>query len=287
MTEMIWKKPWETIAAICGIFTFITGFKSLPELVKAIKNYIKGPKTDTFIPICKERMFFLLLALTVFFSCIAFFKDAGSTKWPGPVRGDIVELGSYKQSKNLNGNWDASAINWIVLDVTEDKALLLSKGGLTYRAYSENSNSSWDNSSLRGWLNQEFVQTAFSNEELSIIISSNDTSDLVFCLSKEEVLEYLPSANERICIPTAYAMSVCESNPVSPGGKRPVPSYDGDYWWITNRGESGARFQMNVRGNGEINRGGTICTYSGIMVRPAIWVSYDGLTTVLSENEMG
>ena len=46
MTEMIWKKPWETIAAICGIFTFITGFKSLPELVKAIKNYIKVQKDD-------------------------------------------------------------------------------------------------------------------------------------------------------------------------------------------------------------------------------------------------
>ena len=101
------------------------------------------------------------------------------------------------------------------------------------------------------------------------------------------MLEYLPSANERICIPTAYAMSVCESNPVSPGGKRPVPSYDGDYWWITDRGESGAIFQMNVRGKGEINRGGTICTYSGIMVRPAIWVSYEGLTMKLGENEMG
>ena len=178
--------------------------------------------------------------------CLAFIKDAGETKEPPVSEGDIIELGSYKQSKNLKGNWDVSAIDWIVLDITEDKVLLLSKNGLTYRAYSENSNSSWDNSSLRGWLNQEFVQTAFSNEELSIIITSNDTSYLVFCLSKEEVLEYLPSANERICIPTAYAMSVCESNPVSPGGKRPVPSYDGDYWWITDRGESGAIFQMNV-----------------------------------------
>lgn len=286
MMEMIWKIPWETIAAIFGIFTFITGYKSLPELVQAIKRYIKNPNFGTFIQICKERMFFLL-ALTVFFSCVACFKDVGTTKGPDPVCGDIVELGSYKQIRNLNGNWDASAINWIVLDVTEDKILLLSKDGLTYRAYSENSNSSWDNSSLRIWLNQEFVQTAFTDEELSIILTSNDKSDLAFCLSKEQVLEYLPSANERICIPTVYAMSVCESNPVSPGGKRPVPSYDGDYWWITDRGESGARFHMNVRGNGEINQGGTISTYSGIMVRPAIWVSYDGLTTMLSENEMG
>ena len=164
---MIWKKPWETIAAICGIFTFITGFKSLPELVKAIKNYIKGPKTDTINQICKERMFFLLLALTVFFSCIAFFKDTGSTKWPGPVRGDIVELGSYKQSKNLNGNWDDSAINWIVLDVTEDKALLLSKGGLTYRAYSENSQHFLRMLRPRIKSGEEFPNRTFPNKLLS------------------------------------------------------------------------------------------------------------------------
>lgn len=93
--------------------------------------------------------------------CLAFIKDAGETKEPPVSEGDIIELGSYKQSKNLKGNWDVSAIDWIVLDITEDKVLLLSKNGLTYRAYSENSNSSWDNSSLRGWLNQEFVQTAF------------------------------------------------------------------------------------------------------------------------------
>ena len=118
--------------------------------------------------------------------CLAFIKDAGETKEPPVSEGDIIELGSYKQSKNLKGNWDVSAIDWIVLDITEDKVLLLSKNGLTYRAYSENSNSSWDNSSLRGWLNQEFVQNTFR-----VLMNESVSRLLMQCLFVKAILYLL------------------------------------------------------------------------------------------------
>jgi len=178
----------------------------------------------------------------------------------------------YRQSQNKSGEWQSDSIKWIVLSVEDDRMLLLSESGLTYQQFSDNTADSWESSSLKDWINSNFYDEAFTEQEKRSIISTPDSLNGVFCLSAQEVELFLPSQKNRICKPTDYAKYVCINNPKSAGGKQPLPSEDGDYWWLRDSGKNvGAA--ANIRGNGEINTYGTKVTYSGIMIRPAVWVS--------------
>ena len=118
--------------------------------------------------------------------------------------GDIthVNFGSYPQTDVSNDKKDS--INWIVLKIENNKALLLSMRILDDKGY-EKINAgkpySWSNSEIRKWLNSEFFDIAFSNEEKQVILKTkNDDNgwdeiieDMVFLLSEKEVKQYICS----------------------------------------------------------------------------------------------
>lgn len=120
----------------------------------------------------------------------------------GPVLGDIITIGSYWQRKSgVNGE---EAIVWRVLETRGEKALLLADKALEVRPYHlEKTAVTWENCSLRKWLNSEFVNEAFTAAEqerilLSDIVNNrhpeygthggNDTRDKVFLLSWEDIV---------------------------------------------------------------------------------------------------
>ncbi len=141
----------------------------------------------------------------------------------------VVEFGSYKQeaTKFEDGyptEFKTSPIEWIVLKDDSDKMLLLSKEILEFRelTWAHNGHTRWDESSIRRWLNGEFMDTAFTDAEKERIIETElvtgespafstdgkpdgddyftgdiTTKDKVFLLSTDDVLnkEYglLPS----------------------------------------------------------------------------------------------
>ena len=81
--------------------------------------------------------------------------------------GDIVIFGSYEQDNDeSNGTED---IEWLVLDNTDGKLLVISKDILNYMRYSETT-TVWEYSDLRTWLNGEFYDLAFSDDEKSSIV---------------------------------------------------------------------------------------------------------------------
>ncbi len=113
-------------------------------------------------------------------------------------------FGTYPQEKDKD-----QPIEWIVLDVDEDKQLyLLSKNVLEVRQYDSRGKDivKWKDSELREFLNNDFYNKAFNEEEKSAIIltelvnDKNDhglpggenTSDNVFVPSTDEILEYVP-----------------------------------------------------------------------------------------------
>lgn len=118
--------------------------------------------------------------------------------------GDIVEFGRYMQ-KNDN---DMDNIEWNVLDVKDGKALLLSRYALDFKQYNEKFGEyNWAQCSLRRWLNSDFLNAAFNDEEKKLIVLSTlvqnetdnfeyapkenpDTQDYVFCLSQDEIVKY-------------------------------------------------------------------------------------------------
>ena len=213
----------------------------------------------------------------------------GNCKHPAPeaapvyAAGDIITFGHYEQDNNLNNG--PETIEWIVLDhdAAENKVLLLSLYGLdTIPYHGDNEMITWEKCSLRSWLHEVFLETAFTKEEQQKILKTNvdnskgegysgwntdggnNTVDQVFLLSYREAFEkYFQEDQSRTCKPTVYAMAQ--------GALTDSGSGNG-WWWLRTPGS----FQNNVA---SVNNDGSRCHYRVIYtngcVRPALWLNLD------------
>ena len=133
--------------------------------------------------------------------------------------GDYIEFGAYEQDNNTSNGEEP--IEWRVLEVEGNRALLISEKALDCVEYNEMwADITWEDCTLREWLNNEFINEAFSSSEKSQIPTvkveaednpeygteaGNDTEDKVFLLSIDEAEKYFDSDAERMCKPTEYA----------------------------------------------------------------------------------
>ncbi len=152
--------------------------------------------------------------LTVFFVLSLIPRSAAASdvtidSEPFKTVGSIVSFGRYEQD-DVAGN-GPEAIEWIVLDVQDGKALLTSRYGLDGIAYHDHETTAitWEQCSARSYLNGEFLQIAFSEAEQAAILTTtvdnsaaqgnsgwityggNNTEDKIFLLSYAEAEEYL------------------------------------------------------------------------------------------------
>lgn len=117
---------------------------------------------------------------------------------------DVVKFGSYEQDGIDNGT---EAIEWYVVAREDGKALLLSKYVLFLKEYNHDSSDelTWENCDLRKYLNENFYNDAFVDNEKDMIVATtlinndnpawdtiggNDTVDNVFILSLDEIAKY-------------------------------------------------------------------------------------------------
>lgn len=126
--------------------------------------------------------------------------------------GDTFVFGTYEQDNDLSNG--PEPIEWIVLEKKGNKILLISDKALDCHQYSNRNTTStrWEDTSLRMWLNNIFVNKAFSADERSQILTiknngDNNSNDEVFLLSSTEAKNYFPSSIERQCKPTSYAIA--------------------------------------------------------------------------------
>ena len=114
----------------------------------------------------------------------------------------------YERDSVKLGSWKDTALEWEVLEYSEDgkSALLLCKNLVEKRKYNSKDESvTWENCSLRKWLNGDFLKSAFSDDEKKLILKStvinedneemetdggNDTEDQVFIPSYSEFKKY-------------------------------------------------------------------------------------------------
>lgn len=109
------------------------------------------------------------------------------------------------QNKNPGETVMIAGYNWILLKKSEDEALLIKKVALEKRAYNtETANVTWETSSLREFLNSDFLTENFTESERNNLIHAkinnssamyatdggNDTLDYIFLLSTTEAKEY-------------------------------------------------------------------------------------------------
>lgn len=195
--------------------------------------------------------------------------------------GQIIEFGSYEQDGNTENGKEA--IEWIVLEVETDRALLISKYGLDAQPYNNSlQNTTWAECSLRSWLNSTFYNKAFSSSEKEIIqktyLTTPDnpdpysaayggasTYDYVFLLSLDEVEKYFNTDASRVAQFTQYAKGVGSQHYNSGQAIR------FGWWWLRTPGYVGDQ-ACDIAYNGEINIFGTKVNKKYGCVRPAIYV---------------
>lgn len=115
--------------------------------------------------------------------------------------GKHIVFGQYEQDGDLGNG--AEPVNWDILAEKNGKMLLVSSYVLDCKPYNtERKEVTWETCSLRSWLNNDFINTAFTGAEQEIILTTsldnidntyykidggNDTEDKIFCLSVEEL----------------------------------------------------------------------------------------------------
>ena len=194
--------------------------------------------------------------------------------------GDYIKFGAYEQDNVDNGK---EIIEWLVLDMCEDKALIISKYAIDCQPYNNKyTDVTWGTCSLRKWLNNEFCNLAFSAQEKELIytttmtlnnnpISStsveNPKQDKVFLLSILEFNKYFNSSAGRQCCPTAYATAkgVYVANP------------NGNcLWWLRSPGKNKSQ-AASVYSSGSLYEGGYEVNSSYLGIRPTMWIDISSM----------
>lgn len=214
--------------------------------------------------------------------------------------GDVITFGVYEQDNDPSKKED---ILWIVLDRDGNRILLLSKFILDSRVFQENHPSrkypskavaiKWADCTLRTWLNEDFIQAAFSVQAQKLLRSTHlvtpknqgisggpDTDDKVFLLSIPEVNKYLSNPALRGAEKTAYAK------------KQSNESREKLNWWwlrspglyvdcpaiVLDNGKYKEKFTNPETGySGETTWIGRGAWYD-IGVRPALWIDLSALS---------
>ena len=185
--------------------------------------------------------------------------------------GQTVIFGSYEQDGDTENGKEA--IEWIVLDIQDGRALVISKYALDcqkYHTYYENV--TWETCSLRQWLNDDFINAAFSEDEQTMIPTVtvpsdyyNATQDQIFLLSVEEANQYFSSNLERACKITDYTrMQGAYTSSTSAAGVC-------CRWFLRSTGSSQTRVAL-VTSDGSISQSGNYVNYENDAVRPALWI---------------
>ena len=186
-----------------------------------------------------------------------------------------IIFGAYEQdNKTSNGKED---IEWLVLEVKDGKALVISKYALDHKPYNTSETDvTWETCTLRKWLNNDFINAAFSAEEKAMIPTvtvsadknpkydtnpGNATQDQVFLLSITDVNKYFSSGGARQCKPTNFA--------VANGAYK---CDNGNCSWLLRSPGHNQDIAAEVTDDGYVFVVGSSCGNALCGVRPALWI---------------
>lgn len=204
-------------------------------------NCGRSGNTENFCPVCGKSRFFE--QVTSHYSV-----------------NNVIKFGLYPQSGS-----NKEPIQWRILDINEEEALLISLYALDCVQFNRTRDSNiWASSYVREWLNGTFYQTAFSAREKQVIVKKTirntinpyypdisagpDTQDNVFLLSVDEALKYLPRPEDRLIPGTEYAYRR--------GGYRNIGN-NNTWWWLRSPGKY-TDHAARVRGDVAYNENETL-----------------------------
>ena len=187
--------------------------------------------------------------------------------------GDHFTFGNYPQGSD----GEEQPVEWRVLAVEDGKALVISEKLLDYARYNEkDTDVTWEACSLREWMNNDFLNRAFTADEQAKIATVTNrnpdnpeygtkggktTRDRIFALSIDEAKKYFSDDTDRIAYTTDY---------IHTKGYDYADCSDG--WWL----RSAVSYSFNaaiVSNYGFISQYGFYVNYDEVAVRPAFWLN--------------
>ena len=195
--------------------------------------------------------------------------------------GDKLRYGAFPQGSK----GEIQPLMWRVLAVEKDKALIITEqliDTMQYNSFSDDI--TWEQCSLRFWLNNTFITSAFGGSlPRRVMVTTNDnpdnpkhgteggapTEDKVFLLSVEEAEKYFKDNADRMAGVTEYAQKQgawVSNDYLLPNGEK------AGLWWLRSPGYI-SHTASRVLINGDINSHGGSIVRENVAVRPAMWIS--------------
>ena len=240
-----------------------------------------------------KKIITLALALMMCLSLLSMAALAATEVDGIKKAGDIAKFGSYF-GKPIE--WQALAV-----DATAGKALLIPAEMVGYWAFNDQrADATWETSTLRKWLNNEFYNTAFSDRQKAFILETDivnganpqystgggpATKDKVFLLSYDEAGKYFSSDSARVAkinFTQTQIESIAKALSERAGPSYSITyddavselaSYNGttDWWWLRTSGRELTRAAA-VSYSGELYAVGNEVEEGFGGLRPVIWI---------------
>ena len=212
--------------------------------------------------------------------------------------GQYLTLGHYEQDGNVfNG---AEQIEWKILDIRENKALVISKYGLRTSYYGKDY--VWSTSDIRFWLNHSFIDDAFTTKEKMAIADtlvdnsdaqnygaytihgSDSTIDKLFILSYAEAKLYFGIENETLegvkenisarVAPSEYARTTDSNSAAVLSDYLTAENETAGKWWLRSPGgKSNCVIYVSPTGVFGYNYTDTWRN----LIRPAMWINLNAI----------
>lgn len=196
---------------------------------------------------------------------------------------EVVTTGNEVGDKYLFGRYPQTAegiirtVEWVIIGKRGKRILLLCKYGIDSMPYNDRREGVvWGTSTLRKWLNNDFMNNCFNDEEQKKIVlttvaanrnkkfnigAGRDTQDHVFLLDIDEMDNFsiwLSGATDYAKKKGAYTESGSGNS----------------FWWLRSPGNSNYKAAV-VRTDGSINHMGYYIDRGDCCVRPALWIDLD------------
>lgn len=211
---------------------------------------------------------------------------------------------NYKEEENRYFRWEP--IQWNVLAADGDDLFVMAAQEVDCKRYhEERTDVTWKESDLRAWLNQDFYEAAFSEEEQAEILTTDvqndknsiygisggkNTSDRIYLLSEGElateaygfcsrqIQEEERISQSKNFLPTDYAYSRgVTTSKLSTDTKK-----NGSTWWLRSPGRS-QKYALDVS-NGICNTDGDGIMCSNVGVVPVMHLKRSAITAEMFKN---
>lgn len=229
-----------------------------------------------------KSFFLILLCLALAAPTAAFCEDGAVLRGYSKAEGyEYVLFGAYP----TEADGTVKPILWRVLRSSQGEAYMLSEyilfGAPVHGDYEHYTG--WENSDLYAYLNNVFINDAFSAAEQGALLIRTEDNALVTLITSNEMKDAsigFASNNDRLCESTAYAKILPDPPifelPTALNNNRWKPLYiyskgkKYSPWWSRTRSEDYQHEQRRVMDEGKIGRIST--GNSDLGVRPAITV---------------